>query len=139
VGKRRNLSGLRSSERSEVRPTLLGASGSLSGVLDPANVRPEDPSAYIFESQPGDVLAFNLACWHASFGGSDFRRQGVVIYYEDSHDPEIEPILRERIIRGKGNAARLGQSQWFTPYWRSIDNPHHQRWVRRLDQLGVLD
>ena len=24
-------------------------------------------------------------------------------------------------------------------HWRSIDDPRHQRWLRRLDELGVLE
>ncbi len=102
-------------------------------------VRPEDVPCYSFESQPGDVLAFDMRCWHASFGGSDHRRMGVVVYFEDPQTPETEAITKEKIENAKKLAASFGQTVWFTPYWRSINNLRHQRWVRRLGELGVLD
>ncbi len=103
-------------------------------------VRPEEVPCCVFESQPGDVLAFNLACWHAAFGGDDFRRQGVMVYYEDPQTPELTQEVIELILHAKKNAAdKYGQPHWFPQYWRLIDNSHHQRWVRRLAELGVLD
>ena len=44
------------------------------------NVQPDELPAFVFESQPGDVLVFNVGLWHGAFGGGDHRRQGVVVY-----------------------------------------------------------
>ncbi len=103
-------------------------------------VRPEDVPCFPFETQPGDVLAFNLGCWHASFGGNDHRRMGVIIYYEDPKTPETEALAKQKIEGSKRNAAeKYGQMEWFPEAWREAKDPRHQYWVRRLGQLGVLD
>ena len=102
-------------------------------------VRPDEVPCFPFESQPGDVLAFNLATWHSAFGGDDHRRMGVVLYYEDPQTPEVEAMMVEHIKRAINTARNYGQPGWFTPYWKSIDNPRHQRWVRRLTEMGVID
>jgi hypothetical protein len=27
----------------------------------------------------------------------------------------------------------------YSEFWRSVDNPRHQRWIRRLEALGALE
>ena len=39
-----------------------------------------DLPSFSFDSQPGDVLVFTVSTFHASFGGEDGRRQGVMVY-----------------------------------------------------------
>ncbi len=101
-------------------------------------VRPEDAPAFVFNSQPGDVLVFNLACWHASFGGSDHRRMGVIVYYEDPQNPVAEDLIKNQLLRNRETALKYGQPGYFSDYWLSIKNPRHQRWVQRLEQMGLL-
>ncbi len=97
-----------------------------------------DVPSYTFESQPGDVLVFNVALWHAAFGGGNHRRQGVVVYYEDPDTPAATAAIQEQ-MRGNHRAfAQVGR-QMYGPYWRAIDDPHHQRWIRRLDELEALE
>ena len=48
---------------------------------------------YACESDPGDVVAFDLRMYHASYGGSRDRHMCSVVYYVDPNTPqELEPI-----------------------------------------------
>ncbi len=104
-------------------------------------VRPEDVPAYVCRSEPGDVVAFHSAIWHAAFGGSDHRRMGTVQYWVDPQTPEGEAYLRDRVAKAREGAMRLGHkgSNRYPDYWRRIENPRHQGWVRRLEQMGAFE
>ena len=58
-------------------------------------VLPEEMPCYVFDSKPGDVLAFTAPMFHASFGGAAGRRQGVMVYYED---PLEDNITAEAVV-----------------------------------------
>ena len=102
------------------------------------NLAQADVPSFAFESQPGDVLAFNVALWHAAFGGGNHRRQGVVVYYEDPDTPEATAAIQEQ-MRGNHKAFVQAGRPMYGPYWRSIDNARHQRWIRRLAELDSLE
>ena len=102
------------------------------------DVAQADVPSYIFESQPGDVIVFNVATWHAAFGGNNCRRQGVVVYYEDPDTPESTAAIQEQMRSNHGKIAEMGHTM-YGPYWRSIDNPRHQSWIRRLAELDSLE
>ncbi len=99
---------------------------------------PADLPAYAFESSPGDLIVFNVGVWHASFGGGNHRRQGVVVYYEEPDTPEATEKVQEQMHGNHKMFARKGRNM-YGDHWRSIDDPRHQRWLRRLDELGVLE
>ena len=101
-------------------------------------IPPVQMPAHVFESQPGDVLAFDVGLWHASFGGAAGRRQGVIVYYEDPESPQsTEAVLSQ--MRGNHQIFTCKRHQMYGDHWRSLAGPRHQRWLRRLDELGVLD
>lgn len=102
------------------------------------NVAQADVPSYIFESQPGDVIVFDVAIWHAAFGGDSCRRQGVVVYYEDPDTPEATAAIQEQMLSNHGKIAQTGRPM-YGPYWRSIDNARHQHWIRRLAELDSLE
>ena len=52
---------------------------------------------FAFESEPGDVLVFNVSCFHAAFGGAPGRRQGVIVYYEDPQTPRARKDIAEQM------------------------------------------
>lgn len=97
-----------------------------------------DVPSYVFASQPGDVLVFHVALWHGAFGGGDRRRQGTVVYYEDPDTPEATAAIVEQM---QSNHAKYSESnrQMYGPHWRSIRDARHQRWLRRLAELNVLE
>ena len=102
------------------------------------NLAQAEVPSYTFESQPGDVLVFNVALWHAAFGGDNCRRQGVVVYYEDPDTREAETAIQAQM---RGNLSVFAQAgrPMYGPYWRSIDDARHQRWIRRLAELESLE
>ncbi len=101
-------------------------------------VRPDELPAFVFDSRPGDVLAFNVATWHAAFGGGKHRRMATLVYYEDPENPEATAAVQQ-VMRGNHSIyAKLGR-QMYPEYYRSNSDPRHQRWVRRLAELGLLE
>jgi len=98
---------------------------------------PNELPAYVFASQPGDVIVFNVGLWHASCGG-DHRRQGVLVYYEEPDTPEATEKIQEQMRSNHAMFARKGRKM-YGDHWRSIDDPRNQRWLRCLDSLGALE
>ena len=94
--------------------------------------------AFVFESEPGDAVAFNVGLWHGSFGGAAGRRQGVVVYYEDPDTPAATEAVVSQMKGNHGNFSKHGRPM-YGEHWRSIQEPRHQRWLRRLDELDVLE
>lgn len=101
-------------------------------------VRPQDVPFYPFESSPGDVLAFQHPLWHASFHGAPHRRMLEVNFYGDPVTKTELRAFRMQMQRNHGPSGALGR-QMYPPYWRSVRNARHRRWIRRLKELGVLD
>ena len=94
--------------------------------------------AYAFESQPGDVLVFLHRLWHSSFGGGARRRMTEVNYYADPETPaNVEAFCHQMANNHSSSTERGGHM--YPKYWRSVDDPRHQSWIRRMDQLGALD
>ena len=104
-------------------------------------VLPTEVPAFVFSSQPGDVLAFNYWIWHAAFGGSDHRRMFGAVYYEDPQTPAAIAGIRADLARSqKMHAERwYGGHAMYPKYWRSLDNSRHQGWVCRMAELGILE
>ena len=101
-------------------------------------IPPEELPAHVFESEPGDVLAFDVGAWHASFGGAPGRRQGVIVYYEDPETPAAtEAVVAQ--MRGNHQIFAGRKRRMYGDHWRSLPGKRRQRWLRRLDELGVLD
>jgi hypothetical protein len=97
---------------------------------------------YTADTSPGDVIAFDLHTWHASFGGQD-RLAWTAVYLRC---PETEEE-RDRTLR----SARDGFEQAFRgfdrdryPVWRdwlgdAAGHPRRAPVIRRMRQAGVLD
>ena len=99
--------------------------------------------AHVCTSEPGDVVAFDLRCWHASFGGTEGRRMSTCVYYKNPETPVEEEAARKRAEGSRKAPAqykRPGDSL-FHPHWVSNPQQHplRQRWIRRLEELGFVD
>ncbi len=55
-----------------------------------------DVPAFVFDAEPGDVLAYDLRLLHASFGGRAGRPGASVFYYHDPETPEQESAVRDQ-------------------------------------------
>ncbi|MDE0314140.1 MAG: phytanoyl-CoA dioxygenase family protein [Candidatus Poribacteria bacterium] len=102
-----------------------------------------DVPGYVCESEPGDVVAFDVRCWHASWGGSDDRRMCTVVYYNNPKTPEEDAAARNRASGNAGTTERfnLPDMPLYDPHW--VANPtgsqKRQRWIDRMRELGFLD
>ena len=101
-------------------------------------VRADEVPAFAIESNPGAVIVFTAGLWHSSFGGADNRRQGVVVFYEDPQTPEATEWVVDA-MRANHRLFASKDRQMYGEHWRSVDNPRHQRWLRRLAELDVLE
>ncbi|MEE2710154.1 MAG: phytanoyl-CoA dioxygenase family protein [Gemmatimonadota bacterium] len=102
----------------------------------------QDVPAYVCTSVPGDVVAFDLRLWHASYGGSDDRRMCTCVYYNNPKTPEEEEATRKQ---AEGNSRTTTQynrpnDPIVDPYWlvNSKESPKRQSWLDRLDELGFF-
>ena len=101
-----------------------------------------DFPGYVCKSEPGDVVAFDMRCWHASWGGSTDRRMCTLVYYNNPKTPEEEAATRVRTVRNAQTPAqfnRLGQPLYH-PHW--VENrggsEKRQRWIDRMQGLGFF-
>jgi hypothetical protein len=97
---------------------------------------------YAAETSPGDVIAFDLHTWHASFGGRD--RLAWTAIYQRSPETAQE---RDRTLR----SARYGFEQAYRgfdrgryPVWRdwlagAAAHPRRAPVIERMRDAGVLD
>lgn len=98
--------------------------------------------SYVCDSQPGDVVAFDLRLWHASWGGAAGRRMCTFVYYNNPADPVAEAAARKRaasFVTTNAYFDRPGASI-YPPAWleNRAGSPLRQRWLRRLGELGFL-
>ena len=112
---------------------------------------PEVPSDRISESGPIRYramylsqnrvmsLAFHTGIWHGAFGGNTKRRMGTIQYYENPQTVDSFEEIRRVLRHVHKNEIETHGRPWFPEYWRSLDNPRHKAWVRRLDEISALD
>ena len=87
-----------------------------------------DVPAFVCESEPGDVVAFDLRCWHASWGGAHDRRMCVLCYYNNPRTPEAEEACRRQLV---GNA--IDYTPWVA---NSRGNPRREAWIHRMREFA---
>ena len=106
---------------------------------------PEVPS-YVCKSDPGDVVAFDMRCWHASSGGTAGRRMSTCVYYNNPQGEKEEAAMRKRAEANRGATVRFGRSQegyggGYPQEWLANPkgNPKRQRWLTRMAELGYFE
>ena len=104
----------------------------------------ESVPATALASEPGDVVAFDLRMWHASFGGSDDRQMCTVVYYANPKNAEEFKALRSQGARNVEAGIKSFKPR--RPYIYSkrwVSNPHgnpvRQYWINRLTEVGYFD
>lgn len=114
-------------------------------IVDAISGRPiEDAPAHVLDSQPGDVVAFDLRLWHASCGGKTDRRMCTVIYYAN---PKTPAGMAELVSCAKKNVHMshtmfMPQRKFLYPrYWldNPQGNPNRQYWIDRQREIGCFD
>ena len=97
---------------------------------------------FIADTSPGDVIAFDLHTWHASFGGRD--RLAWTAVYQRCPETEAE---RERTLRSVNDSFEQtfrGFDRTRYPVWRdwlagAAAHPRRAGVIERMRQTGILD
>ena len=96
---------------------------------------------YACESSPGDVVAFDLRIYHASYGGSRDRHMCSVVYYADPSTTEEVELTRLNAIGlvnpSEGdpwNPASM-REEWLE---NRLGSARRQRWIDRLRELSEM-
>ncbi|MFN2464030.1 MAG: phytanoyl-CoA dioxygenase family protein [Candidatus Dormibacteria bacterium] len=108
------------------------------------DVEVPDIPAYVFNCQPGDVLAFDYPMWHASVGGSKDRRMCTIEYYKKPATEVEATSIREHhalITRAVDETFKRQGFPFYDQAW--LDAPD-QSDVRReivagMREAGMLD
>ena len=101
-----------------------------------------DVPGYVCDSMPGDVVAFDLRLWHASWGGSTGRRMCTFVYYHNPDGQEEEDATRSRAANSVKATAQYDRPDdpLYPAHW--LENRggsrRRQRWIERLGELGFL-
>ena len=91
------------------------------------------------------MVAFDVRCWHASWGGAVDRRMCTVVYYKNPEGPEEEAATRKRASSSVKEPNNSGlpfsthhniMSHWAANHEGS---KKRQRWIDRERELGFLD
>ncbi|MDP6042230.1 MAG: phytanoyl-CoA dioxygenase family protein [Candidatus Latescibacteria bacterium] len=99
--------------------------------------------AFVCESEPGDVVAFDLRLWHASLGGGIDRPMCTLVYYNNPKTEEEDRVTREQAKSNADTSVKFGRppEPIHTQYWLSNPNknPRRQRWIERMRELEFFE
>jgi hypothetical protein len=101
--------------------------------------------AFVCETEPGDVIAFDMRLFHASIHGRD-RRQWTVTFYRDPATPEetaeVGGALADDVAADYGSWGEYDPRRYpfYDPDWiAEVEQTWRAGSIRRLRELGVLD
>ena len=97
-----------------------------------------DLPCHVCQSEPGDLVAFDVRLWHASCGGTTGRRMCTLVYYKNPLTPEEGPGMRWRA----GNCVQATAPRPFVnPHWASNPESSARRaaWLEKLRYWGFMD
>lgn len=112
-------------------------------ISNPENI--ESFPGHACESEPGDVVLFNLSCWHASRGGKAGRTMMEVVYYNypktSDHIKQIQGQIEwsKQMIASRtddNNAKPKYLEEW---YLNKDNSQLRTRWIERMRKLGIID
>jgi hypothetical protein len=97
---------------------------------------------YVAATSPGDVIAFDLHTWHASFGGRD--RLAWTAVYQRCPESDAERNRTLRSVHDSFEQVFRGFDTGRYPIWRdwlagAAGHPRRAAVIGRMRQAGVLD
>ena len=97
-----------------------------------------DLPCHICESEPGDLVAFDVRLWHASCGGATGRRMCTVVYYKNPHSPEEDPGMR---WRADNCVQATAPRPFVNPHWAANSKGSARRaaWLEKLRHWGFME
>lgn len=107
--------------------------------VTPFGVAARDLPCYPLESQPGDVVMFNQATWHAAYGGKTGRRMFTLNFAAAPTLPEHEARLR-KMYNGNLEFARTMQhtpaDRLYAESFLHSDHPRVRTMTAKLLEYG---
>jgi hypothetical protein len=101
----------------------------------------EDVPAFVCETRPGDVVAFDALLYHASLGGSD-RLQWSAVYAREPETDEARAALDDLAAEWPtwGSDPFPAGTTGLDPAWIAAPDPSplKRRWLRRYRELGAI-
>ena len=116
-----------------------------SEILKESGMRSEDIPAYVFCSQPGDVITFNMRLWHAAFCGYEDRRNCSFAFCSNPKTAEEEEDLKSQLENARtltgGLKMELKDSKYYHPWWleNPEGSPRRERWINWLNKRGFIE
>ncbi|MHC2255729.1 hypothetical protein ACVILK_005421 [Bradyrhizobium embrapense] len=101
-------------------------------------VAADELPATILSSQPGDVSAFDLRIWHAVCGTRTRRRVIELTYYEIPQTSSERAAFVAQ-MQAHQRQARISRTPYYPQSWRRAGGPGHQRGLKVLAQLDLLE
>jgi len=138
--------------------TSLKEPGNPKAVETPVYPVPEIP-AYVCDTEPGDLLAFDLRLWHASWNGAPNRGMLSFTYFDTPKTPaerdgwiamakQLNKEALNREVRrqrewlkaGKGPKDIPGKEPQYHCKWlaEAESNPLRKRWLTRMADWGMV-
>ncbi|HIB86266.1 TPA: hypothetical protein EYO57_03495 [Candidatus Poribacteria bacterium] len=94
-------------------------------------------------TNPGDVIAFDVRTWHASYGGSQNRRACNLDYFQNPKASDDIELLLQLGRSHAGSINHFDTKRKFNYSKNWLKNPHQsqirQRWIDRFHEIGYLD
>jgi hypothetical protein len=103
-----------------------------------------DIPCYVCDSDPGDIVAFDLRTYHASLGGSAGRRMCSFTYYNYPHTPaEIELTIHNAKghLRSRDNSGDPWNPPTYPEQWlaNSQNNARRAEWIDSLKRFSKME
>ena len=133
---------LRIIPRSHKQP-YYGDLKKMPGISNPDNI--ENFPGFACESEPGDVVLFNLNCWHASRGGKAGRLMLEIVYYAYPKTSDHIEQMRGQVEWSKQmnksrtddrNAKPNYRKEWFL---NKENSSVRAKWIERMREFGITD
>ena len=100
----------------------------------------ENVPSYPCETDPKDVLAFDLRLWHASWGGFEDRKMCEAVFYHYPENAEEMEATRWQLVMNADqdySAAPWDDPELFQGDWHSNPdgNPKRARWLNQMREI----
>ena len=95
--------------------------------MEKSGFRTPELPAYVCESQPGDVVVFDMRTWHATVGGDKDRRMVSMVYQRNPVTAAGKEQLRAHARQA------LADLEWLALVEH---DPRGQQWIARLRELA---
>ena len=106
----------------------------------PFGVGQADVPSHAIETQPGDVVFFDMNIWHASFGGAKGRRQIAMVVTESIENADHEDFLRNAhevtVDIMKGHQYDFRDGRIHEDSFLHSERPRIKAMVSKLVELG---